>query len=130
MTELELYKIAAEATALAYAPYSGFAVGAALLTKSGKLYTGANIENSSYGATVCAERTALWKAVLDGEREFSALAVAARNANGQAVSAPPCGICRQTLSEFSDGSLTVLFGTENDLQKTTLAALLPHTFSL
>lgn len=114
----------------AYAPYSRFRVGAALRTRDGRIYTGANIENASYGATVCAERTALWKAVLDGYRTFDALAVTAKAPDGSVAFAPPCGICRQALAEFSDGSLTVLYGAPDDPQRTTLGDLLPASFHL
>ncbi len=130
MTDRELMARALDAAEKAYAPYSGFHVGAALRTKDGKVYAGANIENASYGATVCAERTALWQAVLDGYREFDALAVAAKDADGKPASSPPCGICRQALAEFSDGSLVVLYGSPDDHQKTTLGELLPEAFRL
>ena len=130
MTDRELMALALQAADSAYAPYSRFCVGAALRTKDGRIYIGANIENASYGATVCAERTALWKAVLDGCREFDALAVAARDADGNVTTAPPCGLCRQTLSEFTDGTLTVLYGTPDNPTRTTLAELLPETFHL
>jgi cytidine deaminase len=130
MTDQQLYASALAAAENAYAPYSGFRVGAALRTKGGKLYTGANIENASYGVTVCAERTALFSAVLDGARNFDALAVAAVDRNGNAVSAPPCGVCRQALSEFDNGSLRIVFGTAEDLQCVRLRELLPHGFSL
>lgn len=122
--------MAQKATALSYAPYSGFCVGAALLCEDGSVYLGANIENASYGATVCAERTALWKAVLDGKRKFTAIAVAAKNKDGVFVSSPPCGICRQALSEFSDGSLRVLFGTPEQIQTVELRELLAFAFSM
>ena len=130
MTEKELFVIAQQSCKKAYAPYSHFHVGAALLTKDGKVYTGANIENASYGATVCAERTALWQAVLDGERDFAALAVAAVLTDGTPAAAPPCGICRQALAEFSDGSLRVVFGLPDDLRACTLQNLLPEAFQL
>ena len=128
MTDRELMQLALQAAENAYAPYSHFCVGAALLAKDGKVYTGANIENASYGATVCAERTALWKAVLDGCRAFDALAVAAKKPDGNLADAPPCGICRQALAEFSDGSLTVLYGATDAPKKTTLRQLLPDSF--
>lgn len=127
-TELELMQTALRAADSAYAPYSHFRVGAALMTKDGRIYTGANIENASYGATVCAERVALWKAVFDGHREFSALAVAAKAPDGSVAEAPPCGICRQALAEFSDGSLAVLFGDPEKPQRAALASLLPASF--
>lgn len=128
--ETELMEKALRASGSAYAPYSGFHVGAALTTKDGRVYIGANIENASYGATVCAERTALWKAVLDGYREFDKLAVCARKPDGSVAEAPPCGICRQALAEFSDGSLTVLYGDPYNPKRTTLRALLPEAFSM
>lgn len=130
MTDRELLLEAIRATEKAYAPYSRFRVGAALLARSGTVYTGANIENASYGATVCAERTALWQAVLCGEKEFDTLAVAAVQADGTPIAAPPCGICRQTLSEFSDGSLRIIIGTPDELQTFTLRDLLPEAFAL
>ena len=130
MTDRELMALAVQAAENAYAPYSHFCVGAALVTKDGKVYTGANIENASYGATVCAERTALWKAVLDGYREFDTLAVAAKSPDGSIADAPPCGICRQTLAEFSDGTLSVLYGAPDAPKRTTLDALLPAAFAL
>ena len=128
--ESELMETALRAAGSAYAPYSRFRVGAALLTKDGRIYTGANIENASFGATVCAERTALWKAVFDGYREFTALAVAAKKEDGTLVEAPPCGICRQALAEFSDGTMTVLFGSPDAPKRTTLRSLLPEAFAL
>ncbi len=128
MTDRELMQLALQAAENAYAPYSHFRVGAALLAKDGTIYTGANIENASYGATVCAERTALWKAVLDGHRAFDTLAVAAKKPDGSLADAPPCGICRQTLAEFSDGSLTVLYGNPDAPKKATLRQLLPDSF--
>ena len=130
MKDVYLMQLALQAAENAYAPYSHFRVGAALVTKDGKVYTGANIENASYGATVCAERTALWKAVLDGYREFDAIAVAAVSPDGTCAEASPCGICRQALAEFSDGSLTVIFGTPSAPKHTTLKALLPEAFTL
>ncbi len=129
-TDLELMQTALRASGSAYAPYSHFCVGAALVTKDGRIYTGANIENASYGATVCAERTALWKAVFDGYREFDTLAVAARKDDGTITEAPPCGICRQALAEFSDGLLTVLYGSPDNPKRTTLKALLPEAFAI
>ncbi len=122
----ELYAKAIEARKNAYAPFSGFKVGAALLTEDGKIYTGVNIENSSYGATICAERTAFIKAISEGERNFKALAVTA----GSEQEALPCGICRQFMYEFSP-ELEVITGTDiEDLNVRTLEELLPGGFRL
>ncbi len=130
MTDKELFDIAKEAVALSRAPYSGFNVGAALLCKNGKVYKGANIENAAYSATVCAERTAVFRAVLDGETEFVSIAVAAKNQNGEYVSAPPCGTCRQVLSEFCKSDFKVIFGTDDNLNCITLNDILPYSFLL
>ena len=130
MTEKELWQIARRAAETAYAPYSRFRVGAALLTDDGTVYTGINIENASFGATVCAERTALFHAVKDGSRRFAMLAVAAVDDDGREAAAPPCGICRQTLSEFCGAAFPIVFGTAASLQTVTLSALLPCAFSI
>lgn len=125
MTDRELFILANEAKENAYAPYSKFKVGAALLAKSGKLYTGANMENATYGATICAERTAFVKALSEGEREFIKIAVAA-----EATEAFPCGICRQFMYEFG-GDIEVIVGIDAEhLQKFTVDELLPHGFRL
>ncbi|MDR0817727.1 MAG: cytidine deaminase [Clostridiales Family XIII bacterium] len=122
----ELYLRAREAMAHAYAPYSGYRVGAALLAADGTVYTGANIENSSYGVTVCAERNALAKAIYDGHREFTAIAIAA---SGESP-AWPCGICRQALFEFGD-DIRVITGPDTDhLKSLTISELLPQGFRL
>jgi len=126
----ELVKAALEARENSYSPYSGFAVGAALLTKSGSIYQGANIENAGHSGTVCAERTAIFKAVSEGERAFSAMAVA----GGKAGALPeffcsPCGVCRQVMAEFCDGDFIIYFAkSENEIQEHTLRALFPHPF--
>lgn len=122
----ELYAKALEARENAYAPFSGFKVGAALLTEDGRIYTGVNIENSSYGATICAERTAFVKAISEGHRDFKAIAVTA----GAAEEALPCGICRQFMYEFSP-EMEVITGTDIDsLNVKTLEELLPGGFRL
>ena len=127
ITDEELFSIAEQAAAGAYAPYSGYRVGAALLTADGKVYTGANVENSSYGATICAERTAAVKAVTDGQRVFAAIAVAAPGTGGPAW---PCGICRQFLFEFG-GELRVICGPdEKRLENVALDELLVNGFRL
>lgn len=125
MTDKELYRIANDVKENAYAPYSGFRVGAALLTRSGKVYTGVNVENASYGATLCAERGAVAKAVSEGEREFRALAVA--SSAGEAM---PCGICRQVLMEFAPELRVITGKDEEHLESYSLQELLPGAFSL
>lgn len=121
----ELFRTAQQAVRNAYAPYSRFKVGAALLTTSGEVFTGVNVENSSFGATICAERTACVKAVSEGYREFEAIAVAA--SDGEAY---PCGICRQFMFEFG-GDLKVVTGEDEDhLHITEIKDLLPEGFRL
>ena len=124
--EKMLYAQALKVRENAYAPFSGFQVGAALLTEDGQVYTGVNIENSSYGATICAERTAFVKAISEGHRKFKALAVTA----GDEQEALPCGICRQFMYEFSP-ELEIITGTdEENLNIRTLEELLPLGFRL
>jgi len=108
----------------AYAPYSKFSVGAALLSRNGKVYTGANLENSSFGQTVCAERLALYKAVSDGEKDFKKIAIVAPGAEP----VTPCGICRQALFEFSPELEIVCANLKGKVKKYTLKQLLPHSF--
>jgi cytidine deaminase len=119
----ELIQIATQARQWAYAPYSNYMVGAAVLTTSGRIYDGANVENAAYPVTICAERVAIFKAISEGEREFQALAVVSTNAGS------PCGSCRQVLAEFGL-DIVVLIADENGRlrQKTTLAKLLPGAF--
>lgn len=122
VTDEMLYQAARDAMKNAYVPYSHYRVGAALLSRDGRVFTGCNIENAAYGNTLCAERTALVKAVSEGVREFTKIAIAASG------SAPyPCGACRQSLYEFAPG-LEVLVTWDGNEQKTTLAALLPEGF--
>ena len=102
MTAEELLKKAEEAMGRAYAPYSGYKVGAALLTKSGRVYQGCNIENASFTPTICAERTAIFKAVYEGERELEAIAVVGGKDGVVTGLFPPCGVCRQVMMEFCD----------------------------
>ena len=113
---------------MAYAPYSGFFVGAALLTKDGKVYTGCNIENASYTPTNCAERTAFFKAVSEGEREFEAIAVVGGKGEEPSELCAPCGVCRQVMAEFCDKELRVLLGTPADFKAYTLEELFPLSF--
>ena len=125
MNDRELYCMAREAMKNAYTPYSHFNVGAALLCEDGTVYTGVNVENGSFGATICAERTACVKAVSEGHRKFTAIAITSSRG-----SASPCGICRQFLSEFGT-DLRVITGEDADhLVSYTLAELLPDHFVL
>ncbi len=120
-----LVELAAQARELAYAPYSNYQVGAAVVAKSGKIYTGSNIENASFGLTVCAERNAIFKAVTEGEREFVALAVVTTNAGS------PCGACRQVAFEFMPPDSPVFLADETlkDVRIFTLGELLPDGFT-
>lgn len=118
-----LKRAALEARANAYAPYSGFTVGAAIQTKSGSIFTGCNVENASYGATICAERAAMAAAVAAGEREFVAIAIA----SGAKRPTPPCGICRQCLAELAP-SLSIRSYTDGAEAEFELSSLLPDAF--
>ena len=122
----ELVKIAKDIKEMAYCPYSKFRVGAALLTNSGKVYTGVNIENASFGATNCAERTAMFKAVSEGETKFDAIAIASDKDD----LIFPCGICRQVLSEFGDKDMKVICSKKNgEFKIFTLEEILPNAFT-
>ena len=126
-----LIKRAKEAREKSYSPYSGFSVGAALLCKGGKVYTGANVENASYTPTVCAERVAFFTAVHDGERDFEAIAIVGGKANEPLDEVcPPCGVCRQIMSEFCDGDFKIILGDEDKYRVMTLDELLPYRFKL
>lgn len=131
MTEKELCDLAVKSMEKSYSPYSGYCVGAALLTVGGKVYTGCNIENSAFSPTVCAERTAIFKAVSEGERDFTAIAVAGGK-NGIIEGAfPPCGVCRQVMSEFCKPDFKVLLVTGRDrYEGYTLKEILPLAFNL
>ena len=118
----KLLETAIEAQQFAYAPYSNFRVGAALLTKGGKVYTGCNVENQSFGATVCAERIAIFKAVSEGERDFTAMAVT--GSTGKYT--PPCGICRQVISEFAPDISLVLHDQQEGMKVVKAGTLFPH----
>ena len=126
----ELVQQAIEAREKSYSPYSGFAVGAALLTKNGKIYQGCNIENAAYTPTNCAERTAFFKAVSEGERDFVAIAIVGGKAGEPATdSCPPCGVCRQVMQEFCRDDFQVIVAkSEADHKVYTLAELLPFGF--
>ncbi len=130
MDKRQLVEAALAARGNAYAPYSHFQVGAALLAEDGTVYTGCNVENASYGAAICAERTALVKAVSQGARRFTALAVVGGR-EGQAVEeTPPCGICRQVMAEFCGPSFRIFLASSPDqIVEYTLGQLLPEAFS-
>lgn len=117
-----LLRAAQEARQHAYAPYSNYTVGAALLTTGGQIITGANVENAVYPATICAERVAVTSAVSQGQREFVAIAVATRNGG------TPCGICRQVIHEFAPGAIVLLVDEDGTVVETTLGDLLPDAF--
>ncbi len=130
MNEKELCKEAIDAMKNAYAPYSGYKVGAALLTEKGKLFAGCNIENAAYTPTVCAERVALFNAISSGERKFTALAVAGGKDGVISGAFPPCGVCRQVMAEFCAPDFTVLVVTgEDSYKKYTLNELFPQAFT-
>ena len=128
MTDKELLLKAIEAREMAYAPYSDHKVGAALVGKSGKVYTGCNVENAAYTPTNCAERTAIFKAVSEGEREFTAIAIVGGLGDKLSDVCAPCGVCRQVLAEFCDGDLHIVMGTPDKIVTSTLADLLPLSF--
>lgn len=130
MTPEKLREMAISAMDGAYAPYSGYKVGAALLCADGKVYTGCNIENASYTPTVCAERTAFFKAVSDGCREFTAIAICGGKDGVITGLFPPCGVCRQVMREFCGDDFKVYMITPEGYKERTLAALLPDSFSL
>jgi len=129
MTDMELINAALDAMGRAYAPYSGFTVGAALLTDGGEVYTGCNVENASYGACNCAERTAVFKAVSDGKVKYKGIAVVGGKGGLVRSFCAPCGICRQVMAEFADDNFFVLLYDGEKTQKLTLSELLPHSFT-
>ena len=129
MDTQELIEKAKEAMSRAYAPYSGYKVGAALLCADGTVYGGFNIENGSYGATNCAERTAFFRAIYDGHRDFTAIAVCGGKDGVIEDIFPPCGICRQVMREFCEDDFKVyLVGKDGVCLERTLAQILPDSF--
>ncbi len=128
MTDKELMELAVEARKKSYSPYSNFKVGAALLAKSGKVYTGCNVENAGYSPTNCAERTALFKAVSEGEREFVSIAIVGGMGEDIAEFCAPCGVCRQALAEFCDCDFRIVLGSPENLQVFSFEQLLPFAF--
>ena len=129
MTPEQLVELAKDAMTRAYSPYSGYKVGAALLCADGSVYQGCNIENASYTPTVCAERTAVFKAVSEGKRDFIALAVCGGKNGVIAGPFPPCGVCRQVLREFCNDDFMIHIANSQGFQTVTLAQLLPYSFS-
>lgn len=125
ISDKELFRIAVKASENAYAPFSNFHVGAALLAEDGSVFTGVNIENSSYGATICAERTAMVKAISEGCRAFQSIAIA-----GNGGASWPCGICRQFMYEFCPDIRVISGENEDKLKVYTLKELLPEGFKL
>ena len=130
MSPEKLCELAIEAMSRAYVPYSGYKVGAALLCADGTVYQGCNIENASFTPTVCAERSAFFKAVFDGHREFVAIAVCGGKDGVITGPFPPCGVCRQVMREFCEDDFRILMVGENrTFEEVTLAQLLPYSFS-
>lgn len=129
MTDRELILAAIEARKNAYTPYSHFQVGAALLAENGRVYTGCNVENAGYTPTNCAERTAFFKAVSEGARRFTAIAIVAAPEGEPLRKTAPCGVCRQVMMEFCNPDFRILLGGEGESCAChTLAELLPHGF--
>ena len=129
MTPEKLVELAKEAMTHAYAPYSGYKVGAALLCADGSVYQGCNIENASYSPPSCAERTAFFKAVYDGHRDFVSIAVCGGKDGIITGAFPPCGVCRQVMREFCEDDFLIYMITENGWETLTLSQILPHSFS-
>lgn len=126
----QLIETAVKAREMAYAPYSHYKVGAALLAKSGKIYTGCNVENASFTPTNCAERTAFFKAISEGDREFEMIAIVAGKDGGElSKNCTPCGVCRQVMTEFCDKDFKIILGTPDDFKVLTLEEIMPYSFS-
>ena len=130
MTPEKLVELAKEAMTHAHAPYSGSKVGAALLCADGQVYQGCNIENASYSPTICAERTAFFKAVYDGHRDFTAIAICGGKDGVITGTFPPCGVCRQVMREFCQDDFLFYLVTPEGYQVRTMAQLLPDSFSM
>ena len=128
--KIELVTKAYEAMKHSYSPYSGFRVGAALLTKDSKIYTGCNIENSAFSPTCCAERTAFFKAVSEGEKDFKAIAIVGGKGGEITDFCYPCGVCRQVMAEFCDGDFEIITTDSKEIKSHTLKELLPESFKI
>ena len=126
MENEKLIKLAKEAKEFSYSPYSKFRVGAALLCKDGRVYTGCNVENAAYGPSNCAERTAIFKAVSEGNKEFEKIAIVTDSQSPEY----PCGVCRQVMNEFAPNLEIIVAGESGEFRVTTLSELLPHAFNL
>ena len=129
MTKEQLVSMAKEAMQYAYSPYSGCKVGAALLCKDGSVYTGCNIENVGYSSTNCAERTAFFKAVSEGKKEFTAIAICGGKDGIIEGLFPPCGVCRQVMREFCEDDFQIYLVAEDCIETYTLKELLPLSFT-
>ncbi|MCR4904878.1 MAG: cytidine deaminase [Clostridiales bacterium] len=129
MTNAELIALAAEMTRHSYAPYSHFHVGAALLSRDGRVWMGCNIENAAFGPTVCAERVAFFSAIRDGEREFERIAVVGGEEGRITSFTYPCGVCRQVMREFCADDFIVVVSDGEEIREITLRELLPEAFS-
>lgn len=130
MEYTDLIEQAKQAMTAAYAPYSGFRVGAALLCADGSVYTGCNIENAAYSPTLCAERTAFAKAISEGKRQFTAIAVCGGKDGVITGTCTPCGVCRQVMAEFCGEDFKILLADRQGWEMRTLSQLLPEGFSL
>ena len=130
MTKEQLANLAKQAAKTAYAPYSGYAVGAALYCEDGTVYTGCNVENASYGLTNCAERTAFFKAVSEGKKTFSAMAIYSEKDGALVEGFVPCGACRQVMREFCIDDFLIYVVSPKGVDEYTLGALFPHHFGL
>lgn len=128
MIKEQLVSMAKEAMMNAYSPYSGYKVGAALLCKDGSVYTGCNIENAGYSATNCAERTAFFKAVSEGKREFTSIAICGGKDGVLDGEFPPCGVCRQVMQEFCEDEFLIYLASKDGIETYTLKELLPMSF--
>lgn len=129
MTKEQLASLAKDAMEKAYSPYSSYKVGAALLCQDGSVYTGCNVENASFSATNCAERTAFFKAVSEGKREFSAIAICGGKDGATESLFPPCGVCRQVMREFCEDDFEIYLLTKDGIESFTLGQLLPVSFA-
>ena len=130
MTDFELINKAKDAMKFSYSPYSGFKVGSALICKNGKVFTGVNIENASFSATNCAERTAFFKAISEGEKDFCKIAVVGGKGGKITDFCPPCGVCRQVMAQFCEKDFEILLFNGEIIKKYTLEEILPVSFEM